>query len=87
MPAIPETTHAVGRPGNDMRYAGCHLLLAARAPEGPVRSGAGDPAHEPFAVGVGLAAFDPADGSIQIKLGALTASAMRSGHTSIVAGQ
>ena len=87
MPAVPETTHTVGRPGNDMRYAGCHLLLATRTPEGLGRSGAGDPADEPFAVPVGLAAFHPTHGSIQVELRVLTESAMGTRHTTIVAGQ
>jgi len=86
MPAVPQATHAVGWPGNDVRYAGCHLLLAARAPEGLGRSGAAHPADEPFAVAVGLPAFDPSDGSEQVELGALTASAMGAVHTPIVAG-
>ena len=34
MPTVTQTTHAVRRPGNDMGYAGCDLLLAARAPVG-----------------------------------------------------
>ena len=34
MPAVTQPAHAVGRPGNDMRYAGCHLLLTTRAPVG-----------------------------------------------------
>ena len=85
--AVPEATHAVGRPGNDMRYAGRHLLLAARTPEGPVRSGPRDPADEPFPVTVGLSAFDPTDGAVQVELGVLPASAMGAGHTPIVAEQ
>ncbi len=86
MPAVVQPTHALGRPGNDMRYAGCHLLLAARAPVGLGRAGAADPADEPFAVTVGLPAFDPTDGSVQIKPGVLAASAMGSGHHSSVGG-
>ena len=87
MPAVPKPTYAVGRPGNDMRYAGRHLLLAARAPERLGRSGAGDPADKPFAVTVELPAFDSSDGTVQIERGVLRASAMGAGHTSIVAGQ
>ena len=87
MPAVPKATYAVGRPGNDMRYAGRHLLLAARTPEGLGRSGARDPADEPFAVTVGLPAFNPSDGTVQIERGVLVASAMGAGHTSIVAGR
>lgn len=70
-----------------MWCAGSHLLLAARAPEGLGGAGARDPADEPFAVAVGLTAFDPTDGSVQINLGVLTATAMGSGHALIVAGQ
>jgi hypothetical protein len=61
MPAVAQATHPLGRPRHDMRYAGCHLLLTARAPEGPVRAGSTDPTDEPFAVAVRLAAFNPAD--------------------------
>ena len=86
MPAIVQAAHAVGGPGNDMRYAVCNLLLAARAAEGLGRAGAADPAYEPLAIAVRLAAWHPADGSVQIELGALRASAMRSGHAAIVAG-
>ena len=86
VPAVVEPAHAVGRPGNDMRYAGYHLLLASRAPVGLGRVGAGDPADEPVAVTVGLAAFDPTDGSPHIKLGSLVASAVGSGHRPIIAG-
>jgi len=85
--AVSEATHALGRPGNDMRYAGRHLLLAARTPEGLGGSGPGDPADEPFAVTVGLPAFAPTDGAVQVELGVLTASAMGAGHGSIVAGK
>ena len=86
MPAIVQAAHAVGGPGNDMRYAVCNLLLAARAAEGLGRAGATDPAYEPFAIAVRLTARHPADGSVQIELGAFRASAMRSGHAPIVAG-
>ena len=86
MPTLAKATHALGRPGNNMRYAGRHLLLTARAPEGLGRAGATDLADEPFAVTVGLTAFDPAKGAVQIELGALTASAMGSGHLSSVGG-
>jgi hypothetical protein len=34
---------------------------------------------------VGLTAFDPANGPVQIEFGALIASAMGSGHGSIIA--
>ena len=87
MPAVVQPTHAVGRPGDDMRYAGGHLLLAARTPVGLGRVGAGDPADEPFAVTVGLTALDPTDGSGQVQLGTLLASAMGSGHAPIIAGR
>jgi hypothetical protein len=87
MPAVVKATHALGRPGNDVRYAGCHLLLAARAPEGPVRAVARDPLNEPFAVAVGLSAFDPTEGTVQIELRVVSATAMGSGHAPIVAGQ
>lgn len=80
MPAVAQPAHAVGWPGNHMRYAGCHLLLAAWAPVGLGRVGTGDPADEPFAVNVGLTALDPPDGSVQVKLGALIASAMGTWH-------
>lgn len=86
MSSVVQTTHALGRPGDDVRYAGRHLLLAARAPEGPGRAGAADPANEPFAVAVQLPAGDATDGSVQVELGALRASAVGSGHTPIVAG-
>jgi hypothetical protein len=80
MAAVIQAAHALGRPGHDMRYAGCHFLLAARAPEGPRRPGTADPADEPLAVAVGLPTGDPADGSAEVELGALTASAMGSRH-------
>jgi hypothetical protein len=87
MPAVAQPTHAVGRPGNDMRYAGCHLLLAARAPVGLGRVGARDPADEPLAVTVELTAFDPTDGSVQIKPGVLAAAAVGSSHPTSLGGQ
>jgi hypothetical protein len=87
MPAVAQPAHAFGRPCNDMRCAGGHLLLAAGAPEGLGRARARNPADEPFAVALGLTTFDPTDGSVQIKLGVLTATTMGSGHTPIVAGQ
>ena len=86
MPAVIQATDALGRPGNDMRYAGGNLLLTARTPERFGRAGSADPADEPFPVRVGLAAFHPADGPVQIELGGLTTSAMGSGHEPIVAG-
>lgn len=86
VPAVVQTTHALGRPRNHMRYSGCYLLLTTRAPEGPFRAGAADPTDEPLAVAVGLTAFDPTDGSFKIKPGVLTASAVGSGHAPIVAG-
>jgi hypothetical protein len=86
MPAVAQPTHALGRPRNDMRRAGGHLLLASRASEGLGRAGARDPADEPFAIAVGLTAFDPTDGSVQIELGVVTATAMGSRHVPIVAG-
>ena len=43
---------AVGRPGDDVRRAGPDLLVAARAAVGLRRARAGDPAHDPVAVGV-----------------------------------
>jgi hypothetical protein len=87
MPSIAQSTHAVSRPGNDMRYAGRHLLLAARTPVGLGRVDAGNPADEPLAVAVRLTPFDPADGSVQVELGPLVTSAMGSGHAPIVAGR
>jgi hypothetical protein len=87
MPTVAQAAHAVSRPGNDMRYAGCHLLLAARTPVGLGRVGSGDPPDEPLAVAVGLTAFDPTDGPVHVKPGVLTAAAMGSGHAPIVAGQ
>ena len=87
MTAVVQPTHAVGRPGNNMRYAGCHLLLAARAPVGLGRVGAGDPADEPVTGIVGLAALHPTDGPVQIQRVSLVASAMRSGHALIIAGR
>src|SRR5665647_899880 len=84
MPAVLQATHTISRPGNDMRYAGCHLLLTARAPEGLVRAGPADSADEPLTVAVGLTARDPSDGTVQIELGALWSSAMSSGHGSSV---
>lgn len=87
MPAVIQTTHAIGRPRDDVRYAGCHLLLASRAPEGPVRAGAADPTDEPLAIALGLPTFDTTEGSVQIEPRVLTTSAVGSGHTSIVAGR
>jgi len=87
VPAVVHTTHAIGRPRDDVRYAGCHLLLASRAPEGPVRAGAADPTDEPLAIAVGLRAFDATEGSVQVEPGVLTTSAVGSGHESIVAGR
>ena len=87
MPAVVQATHALGRPCDDVRYAGCHLLLASRAPEGPVRAGAADPTDEPLAIAVGLPAFDPTEGSVQVEPGALTTSAVGSGHGSRVGGR
>jgi hypothetical protein len=66
MPAVAQTTHAVSRPGNDMRRTGCDLLLASRAPVGLGGVHAGDPADEPLAVAVGLAPFDPTDRSVEV---------------------
>lgn len=86
VPAVVQTTHALGRPRNHMRCSGCYLLLTTRAPEGPVRAGAADPTDEPFAVAVQLPAPSPADCSLKIKPGVLTASAVGSGHAPIVAG-
>lgn len=87
MPTITQTAHAISRPGNDMRYAGCDLLLTAGAAVGLGRVDPGDPADEPLAVAVGLTPLGPPDGSVQIELGALVASAMGSGHVLIVAGR
>jgi hypothetical protein len=87
MPSVAKATHAVRRPGNDMGYAGRHLLLAARTPIGLGRVDASDPADEPLAVAVRLAPFDPADGSVQVELGPLVTSAMGSGHAPIIAGR
>ena len=87
MPAVAQATHPLGRPRNDVWYAGCHLLLTARAPEGPVRAVTANPTDEPFAVAVGLAALNSTDGSVQIKPGVLTASAVGSGHGSRVCGR
>lgn len=87
MPAVVNSAHTLGRPRHDVRYAGCHLLLTARAPEGPVRAGATDPTDEPLAVAVGLPALTPTDGSLQVEPGVLTTSAVGSGHESIVAGR
>jgi len=86
MPAVVQATHALGRPGNDMRHAGRHLLLASRTPVGLGGTGAADPADDPFAVAIGLTAREPTNGSGQIELGVLTTSAMGSGHAPIVAG-
>ncbi len=86
MPSVLQAAHALSGPGDDMRYAGRHLLLAARTPEQLRRAGTGDVPDEPFAVAVELAAFDPTDGPVQIELGVLTAAAMGSGHEPIVAG-
>jgi hypothetical protein len=83
--AVTQAPHAIGGPGHDMRHAGSHLLLAAGAPVGLGRPGAADPADEPFTVIVGLTPRGPADGTLQIKLGALRTSAMWSGHDTIVA--
>ena len=87
MASVAQATHAVSRPGNDMRYAGRDLLLAARTPVGLGRVGPGDPADEPIAVVVGLSPFDPAYGSVQVERGRLLTSAMGSGHAPIIAGQ
>lgn len=87
MPALVQTTHAVGWPGHDMRYAGGHLLLAARTAEGPIRASTAHPTDKPFAVAVELTPLDPADGSVQVELCPLVTSAMGSGHTSIIAGR
>lgn len=62
MPPVAEATHPLGRPGNDMPYSGCHLLLAARTPKGLRRAGAGDALDEPLAVAVQLTTFHPAQG-------------------------
>ena len=86
MPTVLQATHPISRPGNDMRYAGRHLLLTARAPEGLVRAGPADPADEPLTIAVGLTARGPSDGTVQIELGALWTSAMSSGHGSSVGG-
>ena len=80
MPAVIHAAHAIGRPGNNMRYAGQYLLLAPRTQERPGRAGPGDPADEPFTVAVGLPTLDPADSPTQIETGVLATSAMRSGH-------
>jgi len=87
VPAVIQTTHAIGRPRDDVRYAGCYLLLAPRAPEGPVRAGAADPTDEPLAIVVGLPTFDTTEGSVQVEPGVVTAPAVGSGHESIVAGR
>jgi hypothetical protein len=34
MSAVIQAAHAFSRPGNDVRHAGCHHLLAAGTPEG-----------------------------------------------------
>jgi len=86
VPAVVQTTHAIGRPRDNVRYAWCYLLLASRAPEGPVRAGAADPTDEPLAIVVGLPTFDATEGSVQVEPGVLTTSAVGSGHESIVAG-
>src|SRR5450631_218756 len=86
MPAVVQAAHAFGRPGHDMRYARRQLLLAARTPVGLGRTGATDPADEPFAVAVGLTAFDPTDGSVEVELGDLKTSTMGSGHATTIAG-
>lgn len=85
MSPVLQPAHTVSRPGHDMCGAGHHLLLTARAPEGLRSTGAADPADEPFAVAVGLAAWNTADGTFEVELGALGASAMWSGHVPIVA--
>src|SRR5665648_280428 len=87
MPTVHQATHPISRPGNDMRYAGRHFLLTARAPEGPVRAGPADPTDEPLTVAVGLPARDPSYGTVQIELGALWTSAMSSGHGSSVGAE
>jgi hypothetical protein len=79
VPAVAHPTHAVGRPGNDMRYSGGHLLLAAGAPVGLGRV-AGDPADEPFTVTVGLTTLTPTEGTVQIQVGGHMTTAMGSGH-------
>ena len=76
MSSVVQATHAVSRPGNDVRCAGCHLLLTARAPEGLGRAGATDPADKPLTVAVGLAARGSANGALQVELAALATSAM-----------
>ena len=87
MPSVAQATHAVCRPGNDMRYAGRHLLLAARTPVGLGRVDPSDPADKPLAVAVRLTPFDPAYGPVQVELDPLSTSAMGSGHAPIIAGQ
>lgn len=84
MPAVVQPAHAVGWPGNDMGYAGRHLLLATRTAEGPVGAGTTDAADKPLAVAVGFAPFDPTDGSVQVQLSTLVASAMGAGHAPII---
>jgi hypothetical protein len=86
MPPVVQSAHPIGGPGNDMWHARCDLLLTAGAPEGPLRARTTDPTHEPFTVAVELPSLDPTDGSLQIKPGVLTASAVGSGHAPIVAG-
>jgi len=87
VPTVAQAAHPVSRPGNNVRYAGCDLLLAARAPVGLGGVHAGDPPDEPLPVAVGLAPFDPTDGPVEVELGALNASAMWSRHGPIVAGR
>jgi hypothetical protein len=86
VPPVVQAAYALGWPGHDMGYAGCHFLLTAGAPKRPRRAGTADPANEPLAVAVRLTAFDPADGSVKVEPGVLTASAMGSGHGSSVGG-
>jgi hypothetical protein len=82
--AVIQATQAISRPGNDVRHARLHHLLAAGAPEGLGSTRAADPADEPFAISVRLTPRGSADGPLQIKLGALGTSAMWSGHAPIV---
>ena len=87
MPSVVHATHALGRPRDDVRYTGCYLLLAARAPERPGRAGAGDPTDEPLAIAVGLSALTPADGPTKVERRVLRTSAVGSGHASRVGAE
>jgi len=78
--AVFQPAYAVSRPGNNMWRSGCHLLLTTGAPEGLGWAGATDPPDEPFTVTVGLTARSPSESAVQIELGALTTTAMCSGH-------